>query len=59
MTMSQLERLKKDERELGHYLKRLQKKGKMRIAHTIQRKKEFLASRIEEVEEIYIKRTAA
>jgi len=59
MTMSQLERLKKDERELGHYLKRLQKKGKTRIARTIQKKKEFLASRIQEVEEIYIQRTAA
>lgn len=59
MTMSQLERLKKDERELNHYLLKMKKKGKMRIAHALQKKRDMLASRIEEVEDIYIKQKAA
>lgn len=54
MTANQLERLKKDEREMGHYLARLKKEGKQKLAHRIQQKKEFLHSRIEYLEEEYL-----
>ena len=51
MNLNQIERLKKDERELGHYQQRLIKKGKQRVAHNIQKKREYLLSKIQEVEE--------
>lgn len=53
MNSNQLERLKKDERELGHYQARLNKEGKSTLAHRIQRKKEYLMSRIHDLEEEY------
>lgn len=53
MTSNQLERLKRDERELGHYLARLRKEGKIMLAHNIQKKKEYLQSRIIDIEEEY------
>lgn len=54
MTANQLERLRKDEREMGHYLARLKKEGKSKLAHRIQQKKEYLHSRIEHLEEEYL-----
>lgn len=54
MTANQLERLKKDEREMGHYLARLKKEGKEKLAHRIQMKKEYMHSRIEQLEEEYL-----
>lgn len=53
MTSNQLERLKRDERELGHYLARLRKEGKVMLAHNIQKKKEYLNSKISDIEEEY------
>ena len=53
MTSNQLERLKRDERELGHYLARLRKEGKTMLAHKIQKKHEYLHSRITDIQEEY------
>ena len=54
MNANQLERLRKDERELGHYLARLKKEGKNQLAHRIKKKHEYLSSRIEDLQEEYL-----
>jgi hypothetical protein len=46
----QLERLRKDSRELGHYIHKLQKKGKDDIAHKVARRQDFLEAAILQVE---------
>lgn len=51
MTYNQIERLKKDERELGHYLQKMKKKGKDHLTHNLQKKREYLLEKIQEVEE--------
>jgi hypothetical protein len=48
---AQLERLRRDSRELEYFVKRLEKKGNTTKAFDLQRKKEYLNSRIEELEE--------
>lgn len=46
----QIERLKKDSRELGHYIHKLEKRGRVDIAHKLARKQSFLDAAIEQVE---------
>jgi hypothetical protein len=47
----QVERLKKDSRELEYFMRKLQKSGNTDKAHAIQKKREYLDSRIEEMQE--------
>ena len=49
MYKSQLERLKKDSRELRHYIKRIEKKGDSLLAFKLQRKHDYLSSRIDDI----------
>jgi uncharacterized protein (UPF0335 family) len=48
MSRNQIERLKKDKRELSHQIKRLQKKGQDGKAHRLMVKENFLNQTIEE-----------
>jgi hypothetical protein len=48
----QVERLKKDSKELKHYMFRLQKEGNTVLAHKIKSKLEYLQSRICDIEDI-------
>lgn len=47
----QVERLKKDSRELEYFMRKLQKSGNTQKAHAIQKKMEYLDSKIEEMKE--------
>lgn len=47
---NQLERLRRDSRELGHYIHKLQKKGKVDTAYKIAKKQSYLDAAIEQVE---------
>lgn len=49
MVVNQIERLKKDSRELGHYIHKLNKKGKSEAAFKLQRKQAFLDAAIQQV----------
>lgn len=49
MMSCQIERLKKDSRELGHYIKKLNKKGKTSAAYKLQKKLSFLDAAIDQV----------
>ena len=46
---SQLERLRKDSRELGHYIHKLNKKGRKDAAFKLQKKQAFLDAAISQV----------
>ena len=48
MSRSQLERLKKDQREISHQIRRQQKKGNDSKAHRLMVKESFLNQTIEE-----------
>lgn len=48
--INQLERLRKDSRELGHYIHKLQKKGKDDIAYKVSRRQSFLNDAITQAE---------
>lgn len=48
---SKIERLKRDQRELKHYMKRIEKEGDDQLVFKLQRKYEYLNSRIEDIEE--------
>jgi len=48
MTENQIERLKKDSRELGHYIHKLNKKGKERTAHKFAQKQVYLDAAIDQ-----------
>lgn len=50
MHLAQLDRLKKDSRELEHYIHRLEKKGRKNLAYKINRKRKFLDQHIFELE---------
>ena len=52
---NQLERLRKDSRELGHYIHKLEQKGKKDVAHRIAKKQSFLESMIADVETRFIR----
>lgn len=43
---NQLERLRRDSRELGHYIHKLQKKGKSDLAYKIAKRQSFLDAAI-------------
>lgn len=47
----QIERLKKDSKELKHYMFRLEKEGNNQLAYKIKSKLEYLNSRINDIEE--------
>ena len=46
----QVERLKKDSKELKHYMYRLEKEGNKNLAHKMRAKLEYLDSRIYDIE---------
>lgn len=48
---SQIERLKKDSRELKHYIKRIEKEGNDLLVFKLQKKYNYLNSRISDIEE--------
>lgn len=48
MTAAQIERLRKDSRELDHYIANLKKKGKEQKAHKLMAKRAFLDQTIQE-----------
>ena len=54
MNANQLERLKRDQRELGHYLARVKKEGKTKLAYKLQSKLEYLSSTIDDLQEEYL-----
>ena len=47
MTATQIERLKKDSREINYYITRLKKNGKESKAHTLMEKRDFLNQTIQ------------
>ena len=47
----QVERLKKDSKELKHYMYRLEKEGNKQGAYKIKAKLEYLTSKIYDIEE--------
>jgi hypothetical protein len=47
--VTQIERLKKDEKEAIYYQKRLMKKGKKVLAYKMQKKIEFIKQHIEDM----------
>jgi hypothetical protein len=47
---NQLERLKKDSQELGHYIHKLNKRGKADIAHKVAKRQLFLDTAISQAE---------
>lgn len=50
MQGSQIERLKRDSKELKHYMKKMEKRGDKNLVHKLKTKYEYLNSKIEEVE---------
>jgi ribosomal protein S6 len=48
---SQIERLKKDSKELKHYIQKIEKTGNSQLAYKLQKKHEYLNSRIEDIKE--------
>lgn len=50
MLACQVERLKKDSRELDHYIQNLKKKGKDNMVYKLKRKQDFLNQTIYEQE---------
>lgn len=48
---SQIERLKRDSRELKHYMSRVRKEGNELLLFKLTRKYEYLNSRITDIEE--------
>jgi len=49
MGETQIERLKKDSRDLGHYISKLNKKGRTEAAYKIAKKQAFLDAAISQV----------
>jgi len=49
MVEGQLERLKKDSRELGHHIHKLTKTGKSSAAYKLAKKRSFLDAAIEQI----------
>ena len=47
---NQLERLRKDSRELGHYIHKLHKRGKADIAYKVAKRQTFLDTAISQLE---------
>lgn len=51
VTINQLERLRKDSAELGHYVHKLNKKGKNELAYKVEKKREYLDNFISELQD--------
>jgi len=51
---SQIERLKRDSRELKHYMKRVEKEGDQQLVFKLRQKYEYLNSRITDIEEAIV-----
>ena len=56
---SQIERLKRDSKELKHYMNRLEKHGKSDLVHHLRKKYEYLNTRIEYIQDEVIQRRRA
>ena len=52
MTSAQLDRLKRDCKELDHYIHKLNKKGRNDLAYKINRKRDFLNQHIQELQQV-------
>lgn len=50
----QVERLKRDSRELEYFIRRMEKKGDLERVYIIQKKLSYLYSKIDEMEETLI-----
>lgn len=50
VSANQIERLKKDSRELGHYIHKLNKRGKTEAAYKMAKKQSYLNNAIDQVE---------
>ena len=48
---SQIERLKKDSKELKHYIQKIERTGNSELVYKLQKKHEYLSSRIEDIKE--------
>lgn len=48
---SKIERLKRDHRELRHYIKRVEKEGNDQLVFKLQKKYDYLGSKISDIEE--------
>ena len=48
---SQIERLKKDSKELKHYIQKVERTGNTQLVYKLQKKHQYLASRIEDIKE--------
>ena len=51
MYSSQIERLKKDSKELKHYIQKVERTGNSELVYKLQKKHEYLSSRIEDIKE--------
>lgn len=51
VNLNQLERLRKDSAELGHYVHKLNKKGKKSLAHKVEKKRAYLDEYISELQD--------
>tara|TARA_B110000503_G_scaffold72394_1_gene111941 strand:+ start:1420 stop:1590 length:171 start_codon:yes stop_codon:yes gene_type:complete len=51
---TQVERLRKDSRELGYFMRRLEKRGNSKKVFDLQKKREYLNARIEEMEDFFL-----
>lgn len=52
---SQLERLKRDSRELKTYMRKIEKRGDEVLMFKLQKKHDYLTSRIEDIQEEFAK----
>jgi hypothetical protein len=50
LTTNQLNRLRKDSSELNHYIHKLNKKGKLNLAHKVEKKRDYLESYISDLQ---------
>jgi hypothetical protein len=48
---SNIERLKRDSKEIKHYMKKIEKTGNLTLAYKLRQKYEYLSSYIEEIQE--------
>jgi uncharacterized membrane protein (DUF106 family) len=55
---SQIERLKKDSRELRNYIHKIEKQGDESLVFKLQKKYSYLNSRISDIEETLIRKSA-
>lgn len=56
---SQIERLKRDSRELKHYMRKIENKGDKTLLFKLQKKHDYLESRIYDIQEELNHTTAA